>query len=151
MHMEKQVGGYMARGPYVVGPDASVREALGLMKELDIRHLPIVEDEIVQGLVSERDLRSAVVLGGTRPVSDIMHKDVYVATVDTPVADVVHQMIDKKIGSVLVVNGQDEIQGIFTTIDALRILYDLLSSEGGDALLDDYFDDWTRFVDSAEA
>lgn len=149
--MEKLVGGYMARGPYVVGPETSVREALGLMKELDIRHLPVVEDESVQGLVSERDLQAAVMTGPSRPISEVMHRDVYVATVETPVSDVVYQMIDKKIGSVLVVNGRDEIQGIFTTIDALRILYELLSSEGGEALLDDYFEDWTRFVDTAEA
>lgn len=149
--MEKLVGGYMARGPYVVSPETSVREALGLMKELDIRHLPVVEDETVKGLVSERDLRGAVVLGGAHPVSEVMRKDIYVATVDTPVADVVYQMMDKKVGSVLVVNASDEIQGIFTTIDALRILYELLSSEGGEALLDDYFDDWSRFVNAAEA
>jgi CBS domain-containing protein len=48
----------MTRGPDALAPKDSPRDALELMQERHIRHLPVVEDGTVIGIVSVRDLLS---------------------------------------------------------------------------------------------
>jgi CBS domain-containing protein len=51
-----QVSEWMARSPRTIAPGADVREALDLMLEEGFRHLPVVDEEAVVGVVSIRDL-----------------------------------------------------------------------------------------------
>ena len=44
---------------YVVGPRQTVQECMGIMTQAKIRHLPVVSDGAVQGLVSIGDLVNA--------------------------------------------------------------------------------------------
>jgi CBS domain-containing protein len=53
------VSEWMTRDPRTVEPDADVRTALDLMLERGFRHLPVVEDATVVGVVSLRDLSRA--------------------------------------------------------------------------------------------
>jgi CBS domain-containing protein len=46
----------MTRAPRTLAPDASTKEALDLMLAAGFRHLPVVEDGEVVGVVSLRDL-----------------------------------------------------------------------------------------------
>lgn len=50
------VAEWMTKDPVVVGPDASENDALDLMREKNIRHLPVVEDGRLLGVVSIRDV-----------------------------------------------------------------------------------------------
>ena len=50
----------MTRDPVTIGPDASVGEALDLMLSRGFRHLPIMEDDAVLGVVSMRDLAKSL-------------------------------------------------------------------------------------------
>lgn len=50
------VGEVMSKDVQVVGPQATVHEAARMMAALWIRHLPVVEDGAVLGVVSQRDL-----------------------------------------------------------------------------------------------
>ncbi len=52
------VGQWMAKDPVTVDPDMRVRDALDLLLERGFRHLPVVEDGEVVGVVSLRDLTS---------------------------------------------------------------------------------------------
>ena len=49
----------MTEAPATVGPTATVRKAVDILQTLDIRHLPVVNDdgELI-GMLSDRDLRS---------------------------------------------------------------------------------------------
>lgn len=47
---------YMTRDPVTVTPDTDVAEAAALMLNLGVRHLPVVEDGQVVGMLSARDL-----------------------------------------------------------------------------------------------
>lgn len=47
---------WMTKEPVVIGPDASENEALDLMRDKGIRHLPVVEDAKLVGVVSIRDV-----------------------------------------------------------------------------------------------
>jgi CBS domain-containing protein len=50
------VSSWMTREPVTVGPDVPVEEALRTMLDKGFRHLPVVQDGDVIGIVSIRDL-----------------------------------------------------------------------------------------------
>jgi CBS domain-containing protein len=54
--LESPVSKWMTRDPMTIGPDVTVRQALGKMLRGGFRHLPIVEHRHVVGIVSLRDL-----------------------------------------------------------------------------------------------
>jgi CBS domain-containing protein len=51
----------MTHAPETLTPTASVRDALELMKEGHFRHLPVLDDDRLVGIVSIRDLYQSVV------------------------------------------------------------------------------------------
>ena len=141
--MKRVMGRYMVKSPFVIDPDATVKEARTMMGELGIRHLPVIaEDGELKGLVSERDLSSAKAQEKNAKIADFMKTEVYTVEPDANLAEVVGVMADEKIGSALVVSPGNDVLGIFTTVDALRLLADLLDDEEEDLSLDDYFEDW---------
>ncbi len=58
-----RVAKWMTEGPVVIGPDASVGEALDRMLEGGFRHLPVMEGQILVGVVSMRDLAGSIAKG----------------------------------------------------------------------------------------
>jgi CBS-domain-containing membrane protein len=46
----------MTQSPTTVTPTTTIAEAWDLMRELDVRHLPVVDGEALVGMVSDRDL-----------------------------------------------------------------------------------------------
>lgn len=110
---------------------ASVREALRTLDELDVRHLPVVDDrrELV-GMLSDRDLmqlrRSHDAMQG--PVSDVMSADVLSVSPGTDVTEIIEIMSENHIGAVPVVDRDSHLAGIVSYVDVLR--------EAGKALAD---------------
>lgn len=101
-----------------------------MMRKHQIRHLPVLEGGKLIGLVTERDLHLIETLRDSDPakltVEEAMVSDVYVATPDDAVDKVVERMADRKYGCVVVVGDRDQIEGIFTTVDAMQVLADVL-------------------------
>jgi acetoin utilization protein AcuB len=102
---------------------ATVREALKLLAELDVRHLPVVDErEGLVGMLSERDLlrlrRSSEVLG--RAVSELMSSDVLVVTPTTHVDEIIELMTEHRIGALPVVDNDNQLVGIVSYVDVLR-------------------------------
>ena len=118
--IDNMVGEYMVRSVKVASPDMTVDDALTFIQELRIRHLPVVRDRRLVGLVSERDLLAA--RARNAKVAEVMAKRVYVARSTTPVSQVAAEMADNKYGSAVIVDPQNHVLGIFTTTDALRII-----------------------------
>ncbi len=52
----EQVGNVMALDVVLAGPDDTIAEVTNRMLESEIRHVPVVEDDHVIGVVSTRDL-----------------------------------------------------------------------------------------------
>jgi len=52
------VGEWMTRGVATVHPATAIPDAIDLFKKWGIRHLPVVEDEVVVGMISVRDVMS---------------------------------------------------------------------------------------------
>jgi len=128
------VGEYMTRDPITVSEDTSMKEAMLLLRTHHIRHLPVANGKVLVGLLSDRDIRKASpsllsgigkndyeqVLDDTS-VARIMTREPFTVTETTTLADAVSVLVEKKFGSLPVVEG-DELVGIFTEIDALKIL-----------------------------
>jgi acetoin utilization protein AcuB len=136
-------GELMTQDPVTVSPRASIAEAWDVMRELDVRHVPVVEDGALVGMVSDRDLARLDVgrLLGTEgadalrrelatPVVDVMSSDVVCVEPETELSDVVGLLLEQKIGAIPVVHSDTRaVVGIISYIDVLRVLQDLLEEE----------------------
>jgi acetoin utilization protein AcuB len=99
------------------------------MKEHGIRHLPVLQRGELIGVISDRDIKTAV--GGlmgetphTMLMRDICRTNPYTASPDTPLEEVAAEMEKHRYGSVLIVENR-QLKGIFTTMDACRALTEL--------------------------
>jgi acetoin utilization protein AcuB len=127
---------WMTRNLVTLSPEASVAEALTLCRERRIRHIPILEEGRLVGLVSDRDLRDASpALGDAERAStlqeirvgDVMTREVSTAVPQDPIENVAQEMYELKIGSLPVVGEEDEekLLGIVTSSDVMRALVTL--------------------------
>jgi acetoin utilization protein AcuB len=120
----------MTPQPWTIRKDAKMSQAHERMRAHRIRHLPVLEGGKLVGVVSDRDLHLIETLPGCDPdevtVDQAMSEDVYVVSSDAPVDAVVEKMADHKYGSAIVVNRRGVVEGIFTTVDALQVLADVL-------------------------
>jgi len=121
---------YMTCQPWTIRNDAKLSQAQQLMRERGIRHLPVLEGGALVGILSERDLRLIDTIPGTDPdkltVEEAMVADVYTVSVDDSLDLVAEEMAEHKYGSAVVLNRRGAVEGIFTTVDALRVLADVL-------------------------
>jgi acetoin utilization protein AcuB len=103
-------------------------EALELMQENGIRHLPVMAGKKVVGVVSERDVLSHVGKDWTRmlKVADIMSTSILSVYANDNLGDVAYQLSAQKKGSALVLDTDGSLYGIFTTTDALNALVEIL-------------------------
>ncbi len=123
------IGERMVPCPWLLAPGDSMARAFELMQEHSVRHIPVVQNGEVVGIVSERDLHSFRSLRNPDPrqakIVDAMTSPAYVVSPRTPLAEVARVMADKKYGAAIVADG-DHIVGMFTTTDALCELARLL-------------------------
>jgi acetoin utilization protein AcuB len=125
-----QMSRYMTRQPWTIRKDAKMSQAHELMRAHQIRHLPVLEGGKLAGIVSDRDLHLIETLPDSDPdeitVEDAMTEDVYTVGLDDPVDAVAERMAAHKYGCAIVVNRRGSIEGIFTTVDAMQVLADVL-------------------------
>ena len=128
----------MTREVITLGPEASAAEAWSLCREHRIRHIPVVQDGRLAGMVSDRDLRDvspssrdnrdAATLQWVR-VGDMMTRSpVTISPFDT-IDHAAREMYDRKIGCLPVVD-DGELVGIVTSSDMMRALMDLVGAHG---------------------
>ena len=128
------VAALMRPFPYFARPDEPVAKLFTLMKQHNIRHVPIKQDERVVGIVSERDLRwmgsPAIVLPDPEeiPIAHVQVHSPYTVEITTPLNTVVQEMASRKIGAAVVVQS-GELAGIVTVTDICRLLAELLESQ----------------------
>lgn len=128
-----QVREWMTRNVVTVSPDTSLLNARRLLETYEIRHLPVVADGTVVGIVSSRDicsgdrtlnaalaaLRSDLAEGRFRPVSTLMSTPVRSVAPDTPVREAGSLMVAARIGAVPVVE-DGRLVGLLSLVDCLR-------------------------------
>jgi acetoin utilization protein AcuB len=132
----RSVEHYMTRGPLsVVDPTATLAQAQLRMRERRVRHLPVLEEGVLQGVLSLRDIHLMETLQGVDPaevsVSEAMRADVLRVPPAAGLEGVVAHMWRDKRGAVVVME-REQLLGIFTTSDALRALLELLAEQRAD-------------------
>ena len=117
--------------PYSVDLDASFDEASEIMGHHNMRHLPVTKDHAVVGVITDKDMTSAIHVhsktGGADSlnVRDLYIADPYVVSVDEPLDNVLLTMAERHIGSAIVTKA-GKLVGMFTSVDACRCFGDLL-------------------------
>jgi len=124
----------MTKGPSTVRKETSLDEALELLDERAVRHLPVVERGEIVGILSDRDLLAATGWlprrvhacrgpGGAERVpariKDIMQRNVVTVRPDDEVLAALIQCVERRIGSLPVVEGRTLV-GLVTEHDLLR-------------------------------
>jgi CBS domain-containing protein len=122
----------MMGSPVTLKPEDTLDLASDVISLGRIRHIPVVEDGRLVGLLSQRDLigAAATAIFGLKQkskaallksvlIKDVMKRRVVTVAPDTKIADAAHLMADKKIGCVPVVSNGSLI-GLVTTTDILR-------------------------------
>lgn len=124
------VSRYMSRQPWTVARDATVAQAHQIMRAHQIRHLPVVEDGKLVGIVSNRDLYLMETFPDARAedifIEEAMSADVYSVGLHEPLDLVVEEMAKRKLGAAVVLDGEGAVEGIFTSVDALEVLGEVL-------------------------
>ncbi len=127
------VSEWMTKKPMTIGSDTSIVEAHRVLREYEIRHLPVVDaDGKLLGLVSDHDIGTVVVQSldsPNRPLGDVtkvMTEDLLTVRPEDDLATASLVMHNRKIGCLPVVDGDEVLVGIITTHDLLEVLVALL-------------------------
>ena len=124
----------MTVAPHTFGRTRSLTAARQMMLDHHVRHLPVLDGGRIVGLLSERDLFLVESLPGVNPtdvrVEEAMVENVFTVEPDAPVGEVVQTMIERKLGSAVISEG-DRVVGVFTTVDALQAFHELLEKPRG--------------------
>ncbi len=127
----------MTRDVVTLGPEASAAEAWAVCREHNIRHVPVVEEGRLVGLVSDRDLRDVRGGGEDREsetprwvrLGDMMTRNVVTIHPLDTIEHAAREIYDRKIGCLPVV-ADGELAGIITSADMMRTLIELVGAHG---------------------
>ena len=133
----------MMRNPVSVDENDSMKKAMDLLKERDIRHLPVLKDgEKLVGIVTERDIKQASPSPATAleireiyylldkvKVRQIMTRRPYTISSTAPIEEAALIMREKKIGCLPVVDG-GKLVGILTETDILDAFIEAMGVSG---------------------
>lgn len=123
----------MSREVKVVTPDTALMEIQERFHEHGFRHLLVVEDEHLVGVISDRDVLRAVspfldtlseeprdVKTLTRPAREVMHADPITVRPGTPIEEAGKLLLERSISCLPVITENGAIVGIVTSKDILR-------------------------------
>jgi acetoin utilization protein AcuB len=131
----------MSSRPVTITPDVPITEALRLMRDRNVRRLPVLDERgKLVGIVSEKDLLYASPSPATSlsiyemhyllsqlRVQELMTTALITVTPDTPIEEAARIMVDHKIGGLPVTDG-DTLLGIITQTDVFEVLLELFGA-----------------------
>lgn len=131
----------MARKVATVDKECNLLEAQKLMKERQIRHLPVVDaTHTLVGIVTDRDIRSALPYGLAKgegnaqerekyahlKVGSVMTTDLLCISPNHTLQDAILLIEQKKVGAIPVVDHDNKLVGILSVRDLLRAFINVL-------------------------
>jgi acetoin utilization protein AcuB len=131
----------MTENPVTATELMSVAEALGLLYELDVRHLPVVRGRELVGIISDRDLRGfsgvdedaaieAIESARTATIGSFMNTNPVKVDPETNIREVVDLMLLHRVGAIPVTDlDTGDLLGIVSYVDLLRVLQEMLEAE----------------------
>jgi acetoin utilization protein AcuB len=122
----------MSMSPVTIPPSMSVHEAHTLMQQRKVRHLPVLQDGCLVGIVSDRDIRLVLPspatslavweirhLLDTLAVGEMMTCFVMTIAPDRLMTEAVGRMLGHRVGALPVLEDR-RVVGILTRTDVLR-------------------------------
>ena len=131
-----QMVAVMTPFPHHIAATATLTEAVAMMNEHNIRHLPVFDAGDIVGVLSERDIERAKTPGHPLRdevelrVGDLCTPRPYFVDVADPLDRVLDALVERRIGSALVLK-EGELAGVFTAADACELLSRLLREQFG--------------------
>jgi len=139
MPLRMKVKDLMSTDLVTLTEDETLADAQRCMARGRIRHLPVVRDGLLVGLVTHRDLLAASFsifaeveaneqrrVFATVPVVEIMHRDVVTVSSDLGASQAARILLENKYGCLPAVGEGGELLGIVTEADFLRLTVRLL-------------------------
>jgi CBS domain-containing protein len=117
-----KVSDLMARNPVTISPEAPVSQAARMMRDRHISSLCVTEGGVLLGIVTTRDLTGRVLaegLPGETPVGQVMTADPQFLAPDDLGSDILHTMLERRIGHLPVVR-DGQVIGVITQTDLTR-------------------------------
>ena len=114
--------------PVTVGSGTTLAEVLRILSRKQVRHVPVVDDGRLVGIISDRDIKSALALSqgpvwedGVRTAGQIMTRDPITIAPMFLVEEAARIMVTNRISALPVVQGS-RLVGIVTETDLLHLL-----------------------------
>ena len=133
------VADFMTTDVVTLTEDETLAHAQRCMARGRIRHLPVVRERTLVGLITHRDLLAASFsifaeveakeqrrVFDTVRVVEAMHRDVVTVSPELPVSKAARILLENKYGCLPVVDDEQQLQGIITEADFLRLTVQLL-------------------------
>ncbi len=128
---------FMTGNPVCVEVSGTIENVAEVLLTEDVRHVPIVDDGNLVGMISDRDMRivAGTILGKPehrrekldQPVTAICHTDVVSVSPDATLEAVIEVMLSEKIGAVPVVDEHTKrVIGIVSYIDVLGVILETM-------------------------
>jgi acetoin utilization protein AcuB len=130
-----KVGDWMTPNPLTIDASATIVEAIHLLKERNIRRLPVMKNGRLAGIVTERMLLTFTpgkstsldtwelhYLLARTPVTEAMNPRPHTVTPETELVDAAQLIHDRKLNGITVVDERGELVGILTTTNLLEAL-----------------------------
>ncbi|HEX9161361.1 MAG TPA: CBS domain-containing protein [Thermoanaerobaculia bacterium] len=134
--MKDKVSDWMTKNPITIDDDASIIEAVHLMKERDVRRLPVMHKGRLAGIVTDRMLKDyspgkatsldtweVHYLLSRTPVSEAMNAHPHTVIPDSKLTDAAIVIRDHKLYGLCVVNEKGDLVGILTIKDLIDALF----------------------------
>ncbi len=128
----------MSENPVTIGPAAKLRSVNQLMKANKVRHVPVIKNGKLLGIVTEKDIRYAMIpekIPGKKvphgwnldhlKVQDIMTTDPIIISLETQVEEAARIIYGNKIGALPVIKNNNLV-GIITVMDILGIFIEMM-------------------------
>lgn len=134
-HKPVLVGDLMTQPVAVVNASTRVREAVELMRRHHIRHLPVVSEGVLEGFLSQNDIRETLGFQADDlqvkerldwAVFRVMNEDGPRLSPEQPIHHAIDVFLASKAGAIPVVaEGSRQLVGILSNLDVLRAARDL--------------------------
>jgi CBS domain-containing protein len=119
--MGTKVREVMAQRPRAVSPTTSVLEVAEVMDQEDVGSVPVLEDDRLAGIVTDRDITVRAVAKGKdprgMPVREITTRDVVTVGPDDDLADALKLMASYQVRRIPVVDDEEHLVGVVSQAD----------------------------------
>ena len=116
--------------PIRLNPKDSIQKAAFIMNDLGIRHLPVVKDSEVIGIISYSDILRINELDREKILSDnLMTTPAITIKESETLEELAPLFTTKKLHAVPVLDYENKLIGIVSTIDIIKFMYDYIQTE----------------------